>query len=341
MIFTILICCFQIVSCTDDSNPAVSNSNNTDWLINQQSVFNGAPRDGIPSIDDPKFTPALEVDFLEDDALIMGIQIGEDIRAYPHPILDWHEIVNDRLGGVSLAVTYCPLTGTGIAWERVIGGRETTFGVSGLLFNSNLMPYDRETNSIWSQQRLDCVNGDQIGTEAVNYSLLETNWKIWREAYPESDVLNTNTSFSRDYQLYPYGDFRTNDSRLLFPVDTQDGRLPGKQRVLGVLANDEAKAYLWQDVEGPQLVRDNIAGQDIVVVRDRTREYIVAFEVTPSMNVELVDNEFPVILKDTDGNQYDILGYSEQTETVLQKPIQFMGYWFSWGTFYSGLEIVD
>jgi len=138
--------------------------------------------------------------------LVIGFAQGDDARAYPHFILDWHEIVNDRVGDIHIAVTYCPLTGTGIGWEREINGSVTTFGVSGLLFNSNLIPYDRNTDSNWSQIRLDCVNGDLIGTEAETHVLVETTWKTM---YPKTLVMSMNTGYNRSYGNYPYGNYRT------------------------------------------------------------------------------------------------------------------------------------
>ncbi|MFT6807329.1 MAG: hypothetical protein ACJA01_000549 [Saprospiraceae bacterium] len=217
-IFILFISCSEeepeTVNTLQVTNPAVEG-----WLIPKDQVRDGGVGiDGIPSIDDPKFTVATEVDYLEPDDLILAIRVGTEIKAYPHSILDWHEIINDRIGNESIALTYCPLTGTGIGWDRIINEQETTFGVSGLIYNTNLMPYDRATNSTWSQQRLLCVNGLNIGMPPELHTFIETKWSTWLTAYPESQVLNTDTGFDRDYKIYPYNDYRTNNDNIIFPV---------------------------------------------------------------------------------------------------------------------------
>ncbi|MEL6945943.1 MAG: DUF3179 domain-containing (seleno)protein, partial [Bacteroidota bacterium] len=179
---------------------------NESWLIPKSEVRDGGPgKDGIPSIDNPIFIDAETADFLDPDDLIVGVKVGDDIRAYPHLILDWHEIVNDQLDDLALSLNYCPLTGTAIGWNRTIDGNTTTFGVSGLLYNTNLMPYDRLTNSTWSQMRLDCVGGELKGESADLYPVVETTWANWKKRYRNTKVLSTNTGFNRRYGQYPYG----------------------------------------------------------------------------------------------------------------------------------------
>ena len=120
------------------------------------------------------------------------------------------------------------MTGTGIGWDRMIEGQETEFGVSGLIYNTNLMPYDRRTNSTWSQQRLDCVNGELRGTRINTYSFVETTWATLKAFYPDAEVLTTQTGFSRNYGNYPYDDYRTS-SATIFPVTNIDSRLHPKK----------------------------------------------------------------------------------------------------------------
>ena len=144
-------------------------------------VKDGGPgKDGIPSIDSPRFIDANDsgTDFLNDTDLVIGIVKGDVVKAYPHLILDWHEIVNDKLIEDLITVNYCPLTGTAFGWSSVANNENTTFGVSGLLYNSNLILYDRTTDSYWSQLELECVNGDLIGDEPLLESVVETNWEL-------------------------------------------------------------------------------------------------------------------------------------------------------------------
>ncbi len=158
------------------TNAAGSNG----WLIPSEEVYAGAGRDGIPSLEMPRIDTYTERNnlgstdpfYLDDNELVIGIRIGDRYRLYPHLILNWHEIVNDTLGEHAFSLIYSPLTGTGTAWNRKINGFETTFGVSGMVFNNNIIPYDRISNSNWSQMRGDCVHGICRETESMHYPVI-------------------------------------------------------------------------------------------------------------------------------------------------------------------------
>ena len=324
-------------------------ANSGDWIIPTDEVFDGGPgKDGIPSVDNPAFTSSSDINYMNDDDLILGIQVGDEVRGYTHPVLDWHEIVNDEVNGFPIAITYCPLTGTGIGWDRTINGTRTTFGVSGLLYNSNLIPYDRESDSNWSQMANECVNGDLINTPINTYLLVEMSWKTWKEMYPNADVLTTSTGFSRSYGSYPYGNYRTSSS-INFPVDIDDDRLHRKERVLGVIINGSAIAYQFDKFQGSdiQLVNDNFVGTELVVVGSEEKNFMVAFERELDGNLlefNVLQNELPAIIEDQDGNKYDVFGKRIEgvdLGTTLNTPTNYIGYWFSWGAFYPGTEIFD
>ena len=187
------------------------------WLIPSDEIRDGGPgKDGIPSIDNPMFMDASAVNFLSDDELVIGIKQGNITKAYPHYVIDWHEIVNDQVNGINTTISYCPLTGTAFAWESTTGSTFSTFGVSGLLYNSNLILYDRETDSNWSQIQQRCVNGELIGEIPETFMVIETNWKTWRESFPNSLVLTAQTGFDKPYGTYPYGPYKTNHDLFLF-----------------------------------------------------------------------------------------------------------------------------
>ena len=254
-----------------------------DWLIPADEVEDGGPgKDGIPSIDNPIFIDVNEVNFLADNALVVGMIYDGEAKAYPHPILDWHEIVNDEIGDRKVALTYCPLTGTAIAWNRNLDGQTTTFGVSGKLYNSNLIPYDRATDSYWSQANLNCVNGERIGSVIETFPIIETTWSTWKSLYPNSKVLSTQTGFSRDYTAYPYGDFRTNNDFIIFPFTPFDSRLPTKERVLGVLNNGNNRAYSINEFSDAQVLEDQLGGDELLIIGSRAQNFIVAFKDTVS-----------------------------------------------------------
>ncbi len=327
------------------------------WCIPSERVIDGGPgKDGIPALTNPAFVIADEVSFLTDDDLVVGYRKGSDIRAYGHNILNWHEIVNDEVSGDKLAIIYCPLTGTATAWNRVIPGGETTFGVSGLLYNTNVIPYDRLTNSNWSQLLQKSVNGKLINTEAEDFQVIETTWKTWRSMYPKSKVLSTKTGFGRNYDAYPYRDYRTNDNALLFNIIPDDRRIPRKERVIGVVIDGEVKVYRFSSLPqekgvgsnvfyGKGIIKDVFKGQQIIIVGDEKRNILVAFENTLSSGRlgNYVYSDLPNgILTDQSGNVWDIFGVAISGPLRgqrLKSPQFIVGYWMAFGSFFPNATI--
>ncbi len=346
-------------SCSDPSTPAGTNSGNngsgggsgsggntTDWLIPKSEVLDGGPgKDGIPALENPESVDINQIDFLADNDLVIGFEFDGQARAYPHKILDWHEIINDDVNGKPVAITYCPLTGTSIAWSRELKGQTTTFGVSGLLYNTNLIPYDRLTDSNWSQMRLECVNGELSGEVIETYHLIETSWKTWKEMYPNSSVVSTNTGFSRNYTFYPYGDYRSNNSKLLFPVTPTDDRLPEKERVLGLVLNNKAKVYRLNSFKnGTRVIMDLFEDLNVVIVGNKDKNFIVAFEneINDEIRTFTAIDEGANVMQDDKGNKYNLFGIVTEGTDVgnqLKSTTSFMGFWFGFGAFYSNSQI--
>lgn len=337
-------------SCAKESPIVPINPNHgysiLDWLVPKADVIDsGVGKDGIPSVDNPQFGTPAEVNPAFDEDLVLGIEHQGEIRAYPVPMLDWHEIINDNVNGLTLAITYCPLTGSGIGWDRNIRGSLTTFGVSGLLYNTNLMPYDRRTNSTWSQMRLECVNGSFVGEKPKTYTLIETSFATWKKSFPNSKIMNANTGFDRRYSEYPYADYRTNQELLFFPVMPRDDRLPAKERVLGVLINERAKGYRFNGTAmGTEVIADEIDEVSIVVVRSKKDNYNTVFLNPENLTFEPVQDGLPRIMTDERGNAYDLAGRiisGPHQGQKLSQPLAFVSYWFSWGAFYPHIEIYE
>jgi hypothetical protein len=180
--------------------PSVPGTDSLNALANAQ--LSGGPRpDGIPAIDDPRFFGSMKEAnrFLDPGDIVFGIVRNGEARAYPQRILVWHEIVNDVVGGEPLAITYCPLTGTAIGFKR----GSTTFGVSGMLVNSNLVMFDRATGSRWPQILGRSIEGDHAGNRLEEFPVIWTTWERWRQAYPETRVLSDRTGFVRNYDGIP------------------------------------------------------------------------------------------------------------------------------------------
>lgn len=333
---------------SQDPDPSEQATDPPEWLIPEDAIFDGGPgKDGIPSLSNPFMLTAEEADYLEAEDLVIGLKVGEDVRAYPHRILDWHEIVNDRVGGRDIAINYCPLTGTGIGWDREVDGEVTSFGISGLLYNSNMIAYDRNTDSNWSQMLLKSVNGKQIGKKVTTWPVIETNWKTWKSMFPDTKVLSPITGYYQSYNTYPYGNYRTHNGKLLFPVAYEDTRLPWKERVLGVVRGGDAKAYRFNNFPetGIGVINDGFLGKGLVVAGSRDMNFMIAFERKMEDGTQLtfipVQDALPVIMTDQEGNTWNVFGEAvsgPRAGTQLPTVDAFMGYWVAWGAFYPALK---
>jgi hypothetical protein len=234
-----------------------------------EQVFQGCPqRDCIPSIDQPQFLKTGQVDFLDEDDIVISLTWSGETRAYPTRILDRHEIVNDNFGNTPIAVTYCPLCGSGLAFIRVLDGEETEFGVSGLLHNNDLIMYDRRTHSIWQQITGRALAGPKRGEalEAVPVGMVE--WGDWRESNPAAEVLAPPAG-TGSYAKNAYGDYATSD-RLLFPVEKQDARLHAKKIIYGVETGSQPIAIESNWLQGQGGWEYEVGGKVLSLRVDRT-----------------------------------------------------------------------
>lgn len=202
----------------------------------------GPPKDGIPAIDNPRFVASGEADFLQPQDRVMGMVHKGIAKAYPIRILNYHEIVNDEFDGEPVVVSFCPLCGTGMVFSALVDGQSSSFGVSGLLYNSDVLLYDRRTESLWSQIMQEAVSGPLIGTRLEHLPASHTTWQDWRQRHPDSLVLSTDTGFRRDYNRTPYTGYEQSE-RIWFPVANRDDRYHAKELVIGLELNGEHKAY--------------------------------------------------------------------------------------------------
>ena len=229
----------------------------------------GPPRDGIPAIIHPQFLSADDAAFLQEKDRILGIQGKDEAKAYPVKIMNWHEIVNDSLEGVPIVITYCPLCGTGIGFARNLGGNVATFGVSGLLYQSDLLMYDHQTESLWSQIAMECVAGPRTGEKLDPLYLEHTSWGEWEKTHPQTLVLSTQTGYTRAYDRDPYTGYAENGD-LMFPISHVDSRYPTKEWVLGVEVQGVFKAYSFSELtEAPELIHDSVNGELILIQFNR------------------------------------------------------------------------
>lgn len=239
-------------------------------LIDPEEIHHGGPpKDGIPAIDHPKFVRVSQADFMRNEDRVLGLNLNGIAKAYPIKILNYHEIVNDMMvnqeQSEAVLISYCPLCGSGVAFSSHINGKNSTFGVSGLLYNSDVLLYDRQTESLWSQIMAKSISGPLKGQTLEILNLSHTSWQDWKKRYPESLVLSTNTGYLRDYESTPYQGYDKSKA-LYFPVANLDKRYHPKEYVLGVEVNGQFKAYPFAELsQSASPLIDNFAGQKIKI----------------------------------------------------------------------------
>ena len=302
----------------------------------------GPPKDGIPSIDDPKFTTLTGSSFLERSDIVIGLEINGETKAYPLSILVWHEIVNDNVGGVPVAVTYCPLCFTNQVFERVLDGKEVEFGTSGKLYNSNLVMYDRLTDSYWSQALGKAITGELTGQELKIIPFDVISWGDWVSIHPETLVLTRDTGHTRAYGVDPYGDYYT-EPRIIFPVDNEDDRMHPKEIILGFNEGEIYKAYKQSDIESKVVINDKINERNIALFSMYTGNSR-AFD--RSINGQVLEFEFSdnkiIDLQTSSEWNYDGVSISGELSGTKLKRLPFSpGFWFEWIAFHPNTLVYE
>lgn len=239
---------FLTTGCVEET-PERNGFKLTDLKIPLEEILSGGPpRDGIPSIDKPKFIAPDKADFMKDDDLVLSYSHDGKTRAYPLRILVWHEIVNETIAGKPILVTYCPLCGTAMIFDRKIKDEVRTFGVSGMLYQSDVLMYDRQSESLWSQLKMEAVSGPLSGSGLELLPSAHLTWKAWKEKHPEGEVLSTDTGHGRNYDGEAYASY-FNSPNTMFPVPQTRDELPKKEWVIGVIADGKAIAYPLKTLE--------------------------------------------------------------------------------------------
>ncbi len=326
----------------DKSTVTASNEdNNSGPLVPLEKIVSGGPpKDGIPSIDKPKFLPLEEATFMQDGDIVVGLQHNGITKAYPLKILVWHEIVNDEIGGLPVAVTYCPLCFTNMVFERTIDGNVVEFGTSGKLYNSNLVMYDRLSDSLWSQAMAKGIVGKYSGYELKRVPFDLAYWKEWKDLYPNALVLSTDTGSTRPYDTDPYGNYYTTPE-IYFPVEHRDDTLGPKELVMGLEDNSNYKAYKLNDIENKKVINDSVGEKKVLFVSlypfmVRSYDRILDGNV---LEFQLDNNK--LIDKQT-GSEWNFEGQAisgslkgKQLARLALDP----SFWFSWAAFHPDTEL--
>ncbi len=312
----------------------------------------GVPRDGIPPLDDPKFTTPEQADqWLGDAEPVISFEINGEARAYPLQILTWHEVVNDEVGGVPVVATFCPLCNSAIVFDRTLDGVVHDFGVSGNLRNSDLIMWDRQTESWWQQFTGEAIVGELTGKKLTLLPASIISWADFKAANPEGQVLSRDTGFNRPYGQNPYVGYDRADSPPFLFDGELDGRLQPKERVAAVAIGDEAAAFPFSIVEEERVIHYTVGSQDLVVFfKPGTRSALDDLLIGNSDEVGAtgvfdVDLEGQPLTFRTDednfvdnetGSVWTILGQATGGPLAGKKltPIVHANhFWFSWGAF--------
>jgi hypothetical protein len=239
--------------------------------IKPSDLVNGCPeKDCIPAINAPKFVPADHVEWIATSDVIFVLEYKKTKKIYPQKILNWHEIVNDEVEGIPIVVSFCPLCGTAIAFERIVNGKTTKFGVSGKLHNSDLVMYDKLEGNLWQQLTGEAIVGPAArrNETLTSFPLITTTWGEWRDNLSKSYVLSLTTGHERNYEEYPYDDYETNES-IFFPVSHLDKSISPKTPVIGVAYKGYSKAFKVSDLKKNSEIIDSVGGIYIKISRNK------------------------------------------------------------------------
>ena len=249
-------------------------------LIAPVDIDHGGPgRDGVPALDNPVFlSGTARGDQINANDRIMGVSYNGIAKAYPIKILDWHEIVNDKFGETRLTISFCPLCGSGMVFLATVDGQQLNFGVSGLIYNSDLLLYDRNTESLWSQLMKTAVTGPLTGSKLTQVPAQYTTWRAWLKQYPDSLLLSRDTGHTRDSHNGGYLQYRRLPA-IAFPTKHADMRLTTKDWVVGITVGDAALALPFAQLDrldGPLAV--TVGARELEIHWDREAAAAQAFE---------------------------------------------------------------
>jgi len=318
-----------------------------------QILSGGPPKDGIPALDDPVFVDVAAADaWLDDAEPVVVVSIGDDTRVYPIQILMWHEIVNDVVGDTPVAVTFCPLCNTAIAFDGRVDGMDLDFGTTGRLRYSNLIMYDRQTESWWQQATGEAIAGQFAGRELTLIPSLMSSWADLKTAHTDARVMSRETGISRSYGGNPYAGYDDPaNTPYLYDGPETAGVFPAMARVLALDLGGDLVAYPYEAVTASGVVNDRVGGQDVVVfwqpgvasaldhvrvAEGRDVGTVVAFSRVLDGESLTFRAEEGRVVDDKTGTVWDVFGRGIEgplTGRALDPVVGVNHFWFSWSAF--------
>ncbi|MCH7892226.1 MAG: DUF3179 domain-containing protein, partial [Gemmatimonadetes bacterium] len=301
----------------------------------------------IRPIDDPMFVTAEEAEpEMLPTEFVIGLDVGGETKAYPVNVLSRHEIVNDEIGGTPVAVTFCPLCYTGLVFDRRVEGEELTFGVSGQLIMNNLVMWDRQTESLWLQITGEGIEGANKGQTLARVAHTQTTWEAWRDAHPETLVLDKRGGYGGD----AYGGYYDDGRKGVLGESHEDDRLPPKDLVVGYIAGSNAKGYPFRTLVETPVINDEFEGDEIVVLFDDRSQtgQIFRREVDGrTLTFSLLERtRSDIVLSDFEtgttwsGITGEALSGPLSGERLDSRP-SFYAFWFAWSDFFLEAELYE
>lgn len=326
-------------------------------LVDPDEIISGGPPpDGIPPIDEPKFVRQCSVDWLTGAEPVLTLEIEGDARAYPLRVMTWHELVNDTIGGTPVTVSYCPLCNSAVAYDRRVDGEILDFGTSGMLFQSALVMYDRQTESLWSHFTAEAVVGTMTGTVLEIFPMQTVSFDDFRSAHPDGLVLSDDTGFSRDYGRNPYSGYDDPESSPFLFEDDFDETVPAKTRIVGVEHNGEQTALVLDALLEERVFEFELGGDTLVaLVKPGTASALDTSEIPAGRDVGSTGVFVPDVgdglsfepsgeqfVDDRTGSSWNILGKAVSGPlegTELESVEHLDTFWFAWSAFHADTKI--
>jgi len=347
----------------DDENCRPSRFSSREWgqtnfcnasIDFSEVIAGGPPKDGIPAVNDPRMESIEEAsEWLVEQSPVIAVEINGEARAYPQAILMWHEIANDEIGDVPISVTFCPLCNSSIVFDRRVESDVLDFGVSGLLRKSDMIMYDRQTDSWWQQFTGEGIVGEYNGTLLDIIPSLVIGFGQFAERYPDGLVMSRDTGTTRNYGLNPYAGYVGSDpSGFLFRGEI-DPRLTATERVLAAEINDDAIAYAFATLRDEIVINDTVGGTDVVALwqpgvadaLDQSRIDDSADLGTAALYDRQVNDQTLTFIQDAEGRIIDeqtgsiwnLFGEAIEGELAgaqLQQLVAAPHFWFAWAAFH-------
>jgi len=323
-------------------------------------ISGGPPKDGIPSINNPKFvSPSSADSWLDPNEPVIAFEYNNVARAYPLQILIWHEIVNDEISDTPVLVTFCPLCYSAIVFDRRINGEEHEFGVSGFLRHSDMIMFDRKTESLWQQFTGEAVVGDYTGEQLKVLPSQIISYEQFKEIYPNGDILSKDTGHRRSYGQNPYVGYDDINNTPFLMGEIEDDRLKPLQKVVGVRLDNQQKGYPYSVTEKERVINDEVAGTPIVIfhvegansaldaseiANSREDGSTGAFNRTINGRTLVFNYDSGNIVDEQTGSVWNISGKAIEGELEGEQlsPLVFGDYFaFAWLTFWPETEIYN